>query len=193
MVETLSPTFINDPMFTFRLANALFLEATDVVFLDELFFPIDAAVCFCIDLQGDLNFIFTSSFSIKFYIWYNVLRVDQPRVMQLGTPECPGGLRAGWLLLVVPVVVALVSHRSLQGPLVWPWPLGLLQGFFSWAFCYTDSGQSGGPRQAISNLSVTSPWLIFHTHGIRNVPWVDATLPWCSYASLVNTDILFMF
>lgn len=32
------PTFINDPMFTFRLANALFLEATDVVFLDELFF-----------------------------------------------------------------------------------------------------------------------------------------------------------
>lgn len=38
MVETISPTFINDPMFTFRLANALFLEATDVVFLDELFF-----------------------------------------------------------------------------------------------------------------------------------------------------------
>lgn len=31
-------TFINDPMFTFGLADALFLEATDVVFLDELFF-----------------------------------------------------------------------------------------------------------------------------------------------------------
>lgn len=38
MVEIISPTFITDPMFTFRLANALFLEATDVVFLDELFF-----------------------------------------------------------------------------------------------------------------------------------------------------------
>lgn len=48
-----------------------------------------------------------------------MLRLDQPEVMQLGTPECPGGLRAGWPLLVVPVVVALVTGtcRVLQhGP-----------------------------------------------------------------------------
>lgn len=52
-----------------RFVDALFLEATDVVFLDELFFyRCIGVVCFCIDLQGDLKFIFTSSFSIKFYI-----------------------------------------------------------------------------------------------------------------------------
>lgn len=38
MVEIIPLPFITVPVFTFRLANALFLEATDVVFLDELLF-----------------------------------------------------------------------------------------------------------------------------------------------------------
>lgn len=40
----------------------LFLKATNVVFLEELFFLIYAAVCFHIDLLGGLNFIFTRQF-----------------------------------------------------------------------------------------------------------------------------------
>lgn len=93
-----------------------------------------------------------------------MLRVDQPQVMQLGTPECPGGLRAGWPLLVVPVVVALVTgtFRVLQhGPDL----LDCYKDFFSWAFCYTDSGQSRWPqtshKQPFCDLSLTHlshPW-----------------------------------
>ena len=78
--------------------------------------------------------------------------------MQLGTPECPGGLRAGWPLLVVPVVVALVTGtcRVLQhGPEL----LDCYKDFFFFHghFATQTVDNPGGPRQAISNLSVTSP------------------------------------
>lgn len=85
-----------------------------------------------------------------------MLRVDQPGVMQLGTPECPGGLRAGWPLLVVPVVVELVTgtFRVLQyGPAL----LDCYKDFFHGHFATQTVDNPSGPRQAISNLSVTSP------------------------------------
>lgn len=135
MVEMIFPNFYKLPnVYLQGCWMILFLKATNVVFLDELFFLIYAAVCFHIDLPGGLNFIFTRQFFSQ--IIYLIQYVKGTLAMRHAVGDQRVGTPGGWWLLLAAhgpgstqlVAAAWGSGRGLSVQL---WPGRQFQGSFT--------------------------------------------------------------
>lgn len=113
MTEIISLTFINYLMFTFEFADDLFWKfLLNVIFLDELFFLYMQQCDFGIDLQGDLNFIFTRQFSgqIIYLIQYVKGRPAKYTLQRGDQTASRRPLEAGRLLSSLPGKRSLTSR-----------------------------------------------------------------------------------
>lgn len=82
-------------MFTFKFAGwfifwkplVYFLKGTNVIFLDELFFLIYAAMWLYIDLRGGLDFIFARQFFSQIIYLIQYVKGGPAKRRTFGTPE----------------------------------------------------------------------------------------------------------
>ena len=143
--QKLSPlTFINYLMFTFEFAGWFIFESHKCNFSGWIVFLIYAAVWFCIDLQGDLNFIFTRQFFRQIIYLIQYVKGRPAKRPAAGRPDCleeASGGRGGFsrplgarqALSLLHGAIPRDLTESLSGTLIcWT-----VQRIFSWAFSYT--------------------------------------------------------